>query len=169
MFLHGDPKLTGDDRAVAIIEATNLEASLEDAIKTKFTDLDDNDHSNVFESDGPLASFSSKIRIGYALGVYGKHTRDDLNAIREIRNAFAHARKALLFNTKEITDVCDLLTVIGRTPSLTEFAGIKLPPVTPRENFIASTNLIQNALGQVYLKSIDLNFGDEYPAPAPLD
>jgi hypothetical protein len=45
--------------------------------------------------DAPLATFSAKIRLAYALSIFGSSTRDDLDTIREIRNAFAHSTRPL--------------------------------------------------------------------------
>jgi hypothetical protein len=36
-------------------------------------------------------------------------TRSDLDLIRDIRNSFAHSRRAISFSAQEVADVCDLL------------------------------------------------------------
>jgi len=38
----------------------------------------------------PLGSFSARIATAYSLGLISKEERDDLDCIREIRNAFVH-------------------------------------------------------------------------------
>src|SRR5262249_21448711 len=42
----------------------------------------------------------------FALSVFGLITRADLNCMREIRNAFAHARISLKFTTHEVKATC---------------------------------------------------------------
>jgi hypothetical protein len=52
---------------------------------------------------------SAKILMAYALGVFGRKTEHDLRLIRELRNGFAHVRKALGFSVPEIAAVCSNL------------------------------------------------------------
>jgi hypothetical protein len=47
---------------------------------------------------GPLRDFSSKIVLGYAPGRYEEEVANNLYTVRDIRNAFAHARTLLTFN-----------------------------------------------------------------------
>jgi len=48
--------------------------------------------------NGPLNSFSSKIIVGYALGIYDEGMRNDLNIVRNIRNVFAHSKRLIQFD-----------------------------------------------------------------------
>jgi hypothetical protein len=64
---------------------------------------------DLFEERGPLSDFASKIQVGYAMGLFGPKTKQDLGLIREIRNAFAHSLALISFDTKEIADVCHML------------------------------------------------------------
>jgi DNA-binding MltR family transcriptional regulator len=52
--------------------------------------------------DRPLGTFSSRIKIAYALGIIGGKSRHDLDIVGNIRNAFAHGMRDLAFDTKEI-------------------------------------------------------------------
>ena len=156
---------TAEDRAIAIIETTNLEDALEDAIKSKMIDLNAEDYRALFAGDAPLSNFGTKIKLGFALGIYGKQTRNDLETIRLIRNAFAHCRTPLFFFTEAVKDTCNLLTVTTRTPNLKEFPGVDIPLDTPRKIFLGSTRLISGALNR-------LHWPEAYGRPsesAPLD
>jgi hypothetical protein len=62
----------------------------------------DGDH----EREGIIGSFYSRMHVGYALGVFGPKTLRDLDAIRSIRNAFAHSHHDLSFETEAIKDLC---------------------------------------------------------------
>lgn len=99
------------DRARAIVAVTNLELALETAILSHFVPLDDMERRLLFseDHDSPLSSFAAKIRIGYALNIYGRHMMDDLNCLRSLRNAFAHASRHVDFSTPEIAAACDVL------------------------------------------------------------
>lgn len=66
------------------------------------------DHSALFDGIGPLATFSSRINVSYCFGLIGPHTRDNLNIVREIRNAFAHSKTTIGFSTPEVVAVCRL-------------------------------------------------------------
>src|SRR5262249_47141854 len=65
----------------------------------------------LFTGNGALASFSSRIQVASALGLLTREQRANLDYIREIRNAFAHATKPIRFATPEIKAVCALLVI----------------------------------------------------------
>jgi len=50
----------------------------------------------------PLSSFNAKIRMGFALNLYGEVTFHDLDLLRELRNLFAHGRLAVDFDTPAV-------------------------------------------------------------------
>ena len=95
-----------NDQTAVIISSSLLEGALQDAILRKFRDLDDNERKEIFETDSVLSTFSAKIKIAYALNICGPSTRDDLDCIRAIRNAFAHGRMHLSFDNPEVSNVC---------------------------------------------------------------
>ena len=99
--------LNASDRASAILGAAVLDGALESVILPKFRKLTEAQIKELFGPDSPLGTFSAKIRIGYALNLYGPKTRSDLDSIREVRNAFAQTRKRIYFSTKEVRTVVD--------------------------------------------------------------
>jgi DNA-binding MltR family transcriptional regulator len=102
------------DRAAAILVASDLDNALERTILTRMISLNRTQYEELFVNNAPLASFSAKIRMAHALGIIGKQVRIDLDCIRPIRNAFAHARKAIHFDTPEVAEACKRLTVDRR-------------------------------------------------------
>ena len=54
---------------------------------------------DLFGPMKPLSSFSAKIRMGFALKLYGERTFHDLQLLRELRNLFAHGKLAIDFDT----------------------------------------------------------------------
>ncbi|HEX3367851.1 hypothetical protein, partial [Phenylobacterium sp.] len=93
---------TASDRAVAVVVASILDRSLEDALLGWMRTLSAGDREALFSTRGVLASFSAKIDLAFAFKIYGPNTRADLHTIREIRNLFAHARLTLSFSDEAI-------------------------------------------------------------------
>jgi hypothetical protein len=134
-----------NDRGVAILIAANVENILQTAIETRIK-INDGEYNSLFGFDSPIGTFENKIRIAYALEIIGKGTRDNIIYIKAIRNAFAHTQKPVTFETKEIKDVCDLLTVpelLRRdTPSSSHIELMKGYALSTRNRFINISNAI---------------------------
>jgi hypothetical protein len=65
-------------------------------------------HRDVFfDSEGPAGTFARKIALAAALGIVGPITHRNLTFIKTIRNAFAHAKIPIDFETREVSDVCE--------------------------------------------------------------
>jgi len=63
------------------------------------------DFRQRLESDGgPLNSFSQKIMMGRALGIYGEVMQHNLDLLRHMRNAFAHSHVPITFETPIIAE-----------------------------------------------------------------
>src|SRR5438874_1309573 len=83
------------DRAAAIIGAAYVDMVLREAISERMAQRDHGVIELLFEDRGPLQPFGAKIQLGYALGIYALGIYQDLRAIKDIRNAFAHSAEAL--------------------------------------------------------------------------
>jgi hypothetical protein len=82
---------SGSDRATAVMFGSFLEVNLERFLfKQMRPDLNSKDRRQLFEYEGALGTFSSKIVVAYALELIGPVTRADLDLIRFLRNEFAH-------------------------------------------------------------------------------
>jgi hypothetical protein len=82
----------------AILGAVLVELHQERLLRFKLKHGDDETWKMLTADNGPLGSFHSKIAMGYALGIYDKDMRGDLNIVRNIRNAFAHSKKLIQFD-----------------------------------------------------------------------
>jgi DNA-binding MltR family transcriptional regulator len=89
----------------AILGYVLVEHELDILLRQKFRKGDDEIWAELQDEQGPLRSFSTKISMGYALGIYNDKIRDDLNVVRIIRNAFAHSKKLLEFDDPLIIPV----------------------------------------------------------------
>jgi hypothetical protein len=96
------------DRACGVLGASLMDARLEALFASRLRDF----HKELFGSSGPLSTFSGKIRLAYALTWIGDDVRADLDAIRAIRNEFAHSfDHTLRFEEPSISDRCSNLRV----------------------------------------------------------
>lgn len=85
------------DRGAIILAATNVEDSLELALRGKMPHLahDKEATTAMFGADGTLSTYSDKTLMAYALGLIDKKEKKNIDVIRQIRNACAHSRKPL--------------------------------------------------------------------------
>jgi hypothetical protein len=97
------------DRALAIIGAAGIERAVERAILTRLPNLDVPTYKKLIR--GPFSSFYTKNHLGFALGVLTAIMRDNLERIREIRNAFAHSPGVISFRTPIIAQACSRLVL----------------------------------------------------------
>jgi hypothetical protein len=98
-----------NDRGAAILLATNVENALQGALTRMFRT-----RSNIrklFGVNSPLGAFSNKIEVGYALGILGQQTKANLDIIRTVRNAFAHAKIPITFETDQVKNACSHLVI----------------------------------------------------------
>jgi hypothetical protein len=102
----------GSDRSAAIIGAAFVDDSLQCALESRMIGLCSQVPNEIFVN-GPLRSFSSKIFLGFALGLYGPLLKKDLNVIRNIRNAFAHAMMPITFDSPEVAAELKYLAFLG--------------------------------------------------------
>ncbi len=81
-----------------------------------------------FNQNGPLNDFAPKIKVAHAFGLLERDTYDDLKAIKEIRNAFAHAKTPISFQSPAVKAMCAEIKVLEQsTPTLKA-----LKPLLPR-------------------------------------
>jgi DNA-binding MltR family transcriptional regulator len=76
------------DRAAAILAGSFVEHHL--AVLLKAFLIEDSEVDDLFHGFGPLSTFAQRISMAAAIGIIDKENRDELRAIKEIRNHFAH-------------------------------------------------------------------------------
>lgn len=167
-FFHHDRLAASDDRAAAIIVTTRLEDEIKELILSAMIDLNQTETGNLFIGDKPLATFSAKIDIAYALGLIGKRARSDFTLIRLIRNVFAHARQHITFDKEEIAAACAKLTLLDRFEAISEWRGIEQPANTPRLRFIGTVKLYGIGILTALRPEI-LALSNPPSSPVPLD
>jgi hypothetical protein len=127
--------LSGTDRSAALVGCALVETALLKALMTRFVKMDDQILENLFYSPtAPLATFSSRIQVGRAIGLFDVQLQNALDGIRRVRNAFAHSSRPLKFNNELIQKECATL------PDAKLKEVFKKPPTTDphRERYIAT-------------------------------
>ena len=95
--------LAGIDRGAAVMGGALVENALELAIQSTIVDPGDVIRKSWFEGPlAPFSTFSAKITLGRALGLYGERMQKRLASIKDIRNAFAHSSIPLDFKNPSI-------------------------------------------------------------------
>lgn len=93
------------DRGCALFAAAYLDTALDQLVRASL--VENNKIGNdLLEGTAPLSSFSARIKIAYYLGIISAECRVDLDAIRKIRNDFAHDASLILFETQSIAARC---------------------------------------------------------------
>jgi DNA-binding MltR family transcriptional regulator len=130
------------DRSAAITAAAYFEEAIVRAIKKRFVPLSNTKRSDIFEGYGPLSTLSAKIDIAYALGIYKKNTRVDLQRARKIRNFFAHEADKRSFDNEPIAKLCLSL----QRPSMKRETGGHSDHNSPRDCYLLTLKEIGYAL-----------------------
>lgn len=109
------------DRGAVIVAAALLEDDLNEILKeiVQRNGLSAKYIKEMFDLNGPLSSFSSKILICYGFGIISKDIFDDLTKIRKLRNKFAHSSDKVDFLSSEIEDqVADIQCCVEASKSI---------------------------------------------------
>jgi DNA-binding MltR family transcriptional regulator len=98
------------ETTVVITSVSILEDWVKAAIKTKTRDLSSKLEERLFSGYGPLNSFAGKIDIAYAFNIIETDIYNDLRALKDIRNAFAHSMENLHLNSPQLEPLLQRLT-----------------------------------------------------------
>jgi hypothetical protein len=64
----------------------------------------------IFDGYGPLSTLSAKIEVAYLFNLIEDTVYNDLKAVKEIRNRFAHATTSVFFSSPELSKDLQKLT-----------------------------------------------------------
>jgi DNA-binding MltR family transcriptional regulator len=103
------------DRGMVLFGVSRLEILLKDLIEKRLAG--GKKHiASLFDFNGPLGTFSSKIAMAYSLGLIPKSMRTELDILRKLRNEFAHSDQAIDFKTGSIAAICKKLSYVIQPP-----------------------------------------------------
>jgi hypothetical protein len=94
----------------AIVVAGIVEDWLQTMLLGAGRPLSNSQLNQFFDGYGPLASFSARIDMSYFFKLIDDTTYNDLRAIKNVRNCFAHSKKILTFESREIMQRGQVLT-----------------------------------------------------------
>jgi len=114
-------KTDGARGAVALGSAL-IEDVLQACITLSMVRLTSSEIDELFTGQSPIASFSARVRLAYALGIFGRKTRKDLNTVREIRNAVVHAKRRFTFDTQAVKYAVDNMNCIKSKPGINDLS-----------------------------------------------
>ena len=99
------------DRAAAVLGAAYLDSQLKDLLLRSWTTAIER-YAKLVEHPGPVSTFSSRITLAAALGLIAEDERIALDAIRNIRNDFAHKLAGDEFEPLRAFENCRSLELI---------------------------------------------------------
>jgi hypothetical protein len=142
-ILVGLERLENGDYALAMIGSSFIEKALEVAILSRLIPMNDAERGQLFnyENRGPLSDLSSRIRLARAMGLFGPHTFADLERIRKLRNAFAHALSYITFATRQVEDICAAFHATRRVTG-----DARVPGALSRAKYVHAARFIAGAL-----------------------
>jgi hypothetical protein len=109
---------TADDRSFCLLLTAMVENELDRAIDHWIGEQTSELRKSLYEQDGLLGNLSRKITMAAVVRIVGPTSHANLNIIRHVRNAFAHAKVPITFKTDEVSAVCaDLVRINIFDPS----------------------------------------------------
>jgi len=165
--------LNGNDRSAALIGCAMIETALLSAITSRFISMEESEYEALFFSPtAPLSNFSSRIKLGRAIAIYGSQLHTVLDTIRRVRNTFAHSVRPLKFSHELIE--AEVLSLRALTLAHLRLEGLakNCPPL--RERYVTNCLTIALILERNAAKHagekifIDIHDGDPTgPVPSP--
>jgi DNA-binding MltR family transcriptional regulator len=97
------------DRGFVIILVSYIEDLLAEQILKKLKPLTTGQRKDLFRTGAALGSFTAKVNLAFALGIIDDQRVSELEIFKAMRNACAHSRKNINFNTLELKRALALL------------------------------------------------------------
>ncbi|MGN4289690.1 MltR family transcriptional regulator [Bacillus cereus group sp. MYBK87-2] len=93
------------DRGTALICGSIIDQLLNELLKSFFI-KSDTVEKDLFKGNGVLATFDSKIKMSYYLGLISKREKANIIYLQRIRNKFAHQFVGVSFENNDIINIC---------------------------------------------------------------
>jgi hypothetical protein len=104
-------RTTTEHMCSAIVLGAKVEYELGQSLGKFFPSPSKTLIEQLFNGFGILSTFSARIDFGFAIGLFGSMTRNDLNQIKFVRNEFAHEISPLSFDVQKISEACNKLRI----------------------------------------------------------
>lgn len=142
------------DRGCALVAAAYLENQITELLEGFFIKQSRKASESLFEFNGPVGTFSSKIKMCLALGLIPKEISNGLDVVRKIRNEFAHLHEPLDFDTQSISQ-----RVVALLPE------ISVENTLPREAFITKIQSMAAAIHLCISNTFNRSVAEYEPVP----
>ena len=129
---------TESDYIVAITGVSLVEAALEKLILLKLQCRNKDLDNRLFGFEGPLGTFSGKIAVAAAFGVITTPLMRELDAFRNLRNAFAHSRTPLSFSNPVVANE---VMALGIVKAVNDAGGPRLASAN-KSQFLISLRVV---------------------------
>jgi hypothetical protein len=96
--LLSDAAINGHPIVTAILGAAMVELELETLLRQRFPKITDSTWATMVRENGPFSTLDQKITAAFAFRILDEPTKDNLKIVKNIRNAFAHAKKLIDFD-----------------------------------------------------------------------
>lgn len=107
------------DRSLVVIAGSLVEDSLAAILKARMREpANGRERGELWGPQGLLGTFSAKTKISYALSLIDPKERDQVDILREMRNACAHAQMPIDFATPELVAAFDNFIKLTRDADL---------------------------------------------------
>jgi hypothetical protein len=93
-----DAAVKGEPIVTAILGAAMIELELETLLRQRFSRITDSTWATMVRENGPFSTFDQKITAAFAFRIFDEVTKENLKIVKNIRNAFAHAKKLIDFD-----------------------------------------------------------------------
>jgi DNA-binding MltR family transcriptional regulator len=90
--------------SLVIVSMTQMDNAMSQLLRLAMPNLSGNMRERLFHNQGPFSSLYSKIEVAFAMGLIDGENRRDLQALRDIRNGFAHSTSIVHFDDPHISD-----------------------------------------------------------------
>jgi DNA-binding MltR family transcriptional regulator len=138
-----------DDANLVLMSVGYLDYALELLLKAQFIRLTNAEEKRLFDGsqNAMLGTFSSKIRIAYAVGLLLSEIYTDLLIINDIRNAFAHSlHREVYFTDDHIIEDCKKLLWVEKRARL---VGEPIGSFQPALRFVETVQHIYAAFRRI--------------------
>ncbi|AFQ16481.1 MltR family transcriptional regulator [Bacillus thuringiensis] len=98
-------KNNSSDRGLVLVCGSIIDHLLSELLKS-FLIKSNNVEKDLFKTGGILATFDSKIKMSYYLGLISKNEQLNITYLQRIRNKFAHQFINISFENNDIVNVC---------------------------------------------------------------
>jgi len=135
------------DRTVGIVAAAMVESYLTDALKNELqrddTEFTKDIRANLFNPDGALGPFATKIKLAYLMKYLTPDGYTDLQNLKNIRNLFAHYTEHNSFSAQRIADRCTNFRLVDKRVRKTQMrAKSGDNPWFEREGLSIASNMV---------------------------